>query len=61
MSSAELHQAALGRVAHYSRAPPYADMIGTYALLRMAWQRAADRHRTAEANSHDHACRKNAR
>lgn len=48
MSSAELHQAALERVAHYSRVPPYADMIGTYALLRSAWQWVADRNRAAE-------------
>lgn len=43
LSRAELHQAAVERVAHYSRPAPAPELAGTWALLRRAWEWAAER------------------
>lgn len=44
MSPAELRRAARERIAHYSRPHP-AEMAGTYALLRDAWEWVDRRHK----------------
>lgn len=44
LSRAELHEAAQERVAHYSQ-PPAPELAGTWALLRGAWEWAAERHK----------------
>lgn len=43
MTRADLHQAAVERVAHYSRPAPAPELAGTWALLRGAWEWAAER------------------
>lgn len=43
MTRAELHRAALARVAHYSDAPPDPDLVSTWAMLKSAWEWAAGR------------------
>jgi len=44
MTRAELHQAALARVAHYSDAPPDPDLASTWEMLKSAWEWVAARH-----------------
>lgn len=45
MTPAELHRAAQERVALYSKPPPDPELAGTWALLRDAWEWAAERNR----------------
>lgn len=43
LSRAELHQAAQARIKHYSGTPPSHDLASTWAMLRSAWEWAAER------------------
>ena len=43
MSRADLHQAALARIEHYSGTPPDPDLASTWAMLKSAWAWVAER------------------